>query len=54
MNDSGESSFIQRETVEAGLDTIQCRGGSEKESALASACTCNKFIDKGKEERNDC
>lgn len=54
MNDPGESTFIQRETAEAGLDVIQCRVGREEASALASTFACNKFIHKGNEERSNC
>lgn len=54
MNDPGESTFIQREAAEAGLDVIQCGVGREEASALASAYACNEFLDKGKEERSNC
>lgn len=54
MNYCGESTLIQRETAETGLDMIQYRFGREEASAAALACTCNKFTDKGKEENKNC
>lgn len=49
MNYGGESTFIQRETGETGLDMVQYRVGREEASAVALACTCNKFTNKVKQ-----